>query len=147
MSGFEVLGLACAVFQTVSFAHEVFSTCKAFYDDKPPASLNELEHYASGMSNASSQMTEDFKNGPKTFGANYVVSKDLEAAVKRSGDVAGKLEVEVTEILSSRKAGSVGHSFRTFIKYKKRKSALKELGQSLSQCQRLVDALVSAENL
>ncbi|RTE71745.1 hypothetical protein BHE90_013849 [Fusarium euwallaceae] len=55
MSGFEALGLACCVFQTISFTRETASVCKAIYQgQKTPDSM--LEENAAAMIQAADEV-------------------------------------------------------------------------------------------
>ncbi|UPL00112.1 hypothetical protein LCI18_011046 [Fusarium solani-melongenae] len=100
MSGFEALGLACCVFQTISFTRETASVCKAIYHgQKTPDSM--LEENATAMIQATNEVKASCR----------VISTPEERCLANiAGEcakTAKKLEEEVQKITKLHKKGDL----------------------------------------
>ncbi|RSL91717.1 hypothetical protein CEP52_014152 [Fusarium oligoseptatum] len=91
MAGFEALGLACCVFQTISFARETASVCKAIYQgQKTPDSM--LEENATAMIQAADKVKASCRMISTPEG------KCLANIAGKCAETAKKLEEEVQKI-------------------------------------------------
>ncbi|KAF5235685.1 hypothetical protein FAUST_6916 [Fusarium austroamericanum] len=98
MSGFEALGMACTVFQTISFAHETTRFCKDIYrGQKTPDSI--LEENASAMIQAADR-TKAF-----CMAATTPEEKCLIDVAKECTSAAAELLDEVRKITELHKKG------------------------------------------
>lgn len=61
MSGFEALGLACNIFQTITFAHDTFIICRAIYNGQQTPDSS-VEEKAAAMIKASLQVEASCDN-------------------------------------------------------------------------------------
>ncbi|KAH6994657.1 hypothetical protein EDB82DRAFT_537513 [Fusarium venenatum] len=98
MSGFEALGMACAVFQTISFAHETTLFCRDIYrGQKTPDSV--LEENASAMIQAADRVKAFCKAAATPH------EKCLIDVAEKCTSIATKLSSEVENITELHKKG------------------------------------------
>lgn len=127
MSGFEALGLACCVFQTITFTRETASVCKAiYYGQKTPDST--LEENATAMIHAADEVK-----------ASCRVISTPEANL---ADIAGKcaktakqLEQEVQKITKLHKKGDMMAAVQARTRSLWKRRQIEELDNTLHRYQ------------
>ncbi|KAL2677340.1 hypothetical protein Neosp_011109 [[Neocosmospora] mangrovei] len=126
MSGFEALGLACCVFQTISFTRETASVCKAIYHgQKTPDSM--LEENATAMIQAADQVKASCS----------VIStpeeKSLANIAGKCAEAAKKLEGEVQKITKLHNKGDFAAAMRARARSLWKKREIEELDDTLNR--------------
>ncbi|KAL6915455.1 hypothetical protein FSHL1_006905 [Fusarium sambucinum] len=128
MSGFEALGMACAVFQTISFAQETTLFCMDIYrGQKTPDSV--LEENASAMIQTANRVQAFCK------AATTPQEKCLIDVAEKCTSVATKLSFEVEKIteLQRKGKGNVAVALRGALKSWSKKNKMNDLGNNLRQ--------------
>ncbi|EEU44552.1 uncharacterized protein NECHADRAFT_85212 [Fusarium vanettenii 77-13-4] len=126
MSGFEALGLACCVFQTISFTRETASVCKAIYQgQKTPDSM--LEENATAMIQAADEVKASCS----------VIStpeeKCLANIAGKCAEAAKNLEGEVQKITKLHKKGDFPAAMRARARSLWKKREIEELDDTLQR--------------
>jgi hypothetical protein len=100
MSGFEALGLACCIFQTISFAHETTGVCMAIYrGQKTPDSM--LEERATAMIQAAEGVKASCR------GTSTPEEQCLVDTAQKCATTATELAGEVQKITKLHKKGDL----------------------------------------
>ncbi|OBS25992.1 hypothetical protein FPOA_06522 [Fusarium poae] len=126
MSGFEALGMACAVFQTISFAHETTLFCMDIYRGQKTPDLV-LEENASAMVQAADRVKVYCK------AAATPQEKCLIDVAQKCTSVATKLSVEVKKIteLHRKGKGNLIVAARSVLQTWRKKNKLNDLDNNL----------------
>jgi hypothetical protein len=126
MSGFEALGMACAVFQTISFAHETTLFCMDIYRGQKTPDLV-LEENASAMVQAADRVKVYCK------AAATPQETCLIDVAQKCTSVATKLSVEVKKIteLHRKGKGNLIVAARSVLETWRKKNKLNDLDNNL----------------
>ncbi|VUC22897.1 unnamed protein product [Clonostachys rosea] len=150
MSGFEVLGLACNIFQTLSFAHETAKICIDLYrgQKSPDADIQEM---ARSMAETAKKVTDMCRNNKAldkdiakiTSGCqNCVLDKEIAHIAKTCTDIASQLESEVGKITSLETSGNLLLTLKARSKSLWKKTKLEDLNKSLGSCRAQMQTLL-----
>ncbi|CAG9992097.1 unnamed protein product [Clonostachys byssicola] len=139
MSGFEILGLACAIFQTISFAHETLNVCIALYDrQKTPD--DEVEDIANSMVVAAEKVTsicdenQQLKKEISQIAAdckNDALGEEIARIAKECIKIASQLKSEVGKITSLAAKGDFLITMKAASMSLWKKPKLKKLNENL----------------
>ncbi|KAF5005655.1 hypothetical protein FDECE_7911 [Fusarium decemcellulare] len=135
MSGFEALGMACSVFQTISFAHETIRLCRDIYrGQKTPDST--LEENATAMIQASDQVKASFHatTTPEEQCLMNVAEKCTKAATKLSN--------EVQKITKLQQKGHLFAAVHSGVRSLWKRSEMKDLDDSLRRYTEIMQTLL-----
>ncbi|PKK54026.1 hypothetical protein CI102_1264 [Trichoderma harzianum] len=127
MSGFEILGMACAVMQVISFAHELCTFCKDIYDGRPTIDTHR-EATAASMKSASEGLNIYFQS----FSPRDDDQKVLVDISEKCMATAKELHTEAPKATAYHKPGSIKKSFGAFFKFGRHKKKIAELADALS---------------
>jgi hypothetical protein len=127
MSGFEVLGMACAVMQVISFAHELCTFCKDIYDGRPTVDTHR-EANAASMILASEDLHIYFQSFSPRDGDQKVLVNIAEKCIA----TAKELHTEAMKATAYHKPGNIEKSFRAYFKFRRHKKKIEELTDALS---------------
>ncbi|KAI8714865.1 NACHT domain-containing protein [Fusarium sp. LHS14.1] len=124
MSGFEALGLACCVFQTISFTRETANVCKAIYQgQKTPDSM--LEENATAMIQAADEVKASCRL------VSTPEEKSLANIAEKCAEAAKNLETEVQKITKLHKKGDFPSAMRARARSLWKKREIEELDDTL----------------
>ncbi|KAF7561149.1 hypothetical protein G7046_g2983 [Stylonectria norvegica] len=132
MSGLEALGLACNIFQVISFAHETISICKRVYQDGSPCP--DLTINATHLDSMAAQV--------QALGPTGKLAKDeqqLLDVAKACQRIAADLNDEITIIVGQSNKGNVAATLKTAVKMKWRRRRLEAMEKKLADAQRLME--------
>ncbi|KAF7547599.1 hypothetical protein G7Z17_g7633 [Cylindrodendrum hubeiense] len=132
MSGIEALGLACNIFQVISFGREVIDIAKRLYRD---GSLDEsLAEHSVFLDNISShiQAVEILGNNAKKH------EKDLVQIAEKCKIASRDLREEIVFILGQSAKGSLARTLKVAAKTTWRKRRLDRLEKDLSNAEKLM---------
>ncbi|CAH0045714.1 unnamed protein product [Clonostachys solani] len=151
MSGFEVLGLACTIFQTISFAHETLNICIALYHNQktPDADIEEI---ARSMVVAAEKVTticdKNNKNLNKDISQiasgcnNDTLGQEIARIARECTKIASRLKSEVEKITSLDASGNLLITLKVASMSFWKKPKLKKLNESLCSCREQMQALL-----
>ena len=145
MSGLEAFSIACSVMQTVSFAKEVYTGCKAFYDNKP-ADLDALEKYAKGMAGLVQGLLP-YVNSTVTSPPQDELNRSLASAALECQEISSQLEDQLRYVLTETKKGRKwAQAVSKYVRQRRRKDVMAALEQRLARCQSLLDSLIASKH-
>ncbi|KAI9172678.1 hypothetical protein HJFPF1_02188 [Paramyrothecium foliicola] len=137
MSGLEALGLACNIFQVLSFAGETVSLCKAIYNGEatPDGKLQEKSQL---MIEAANITAESARVGPSPNNQQLL---DIAAKCRRAAE---ELQSEVFVVTQNRQKsqGSVVKTVRVWTKLAWNRKKLQRLDNSLQDYSKLMEATI-----
>jgi hypothetical protein len=127
MSGVEILGMACAVMQVISFAHELCTFCKDVYDGRPTVDTHR-EATAALMKSASEDLHMYFQSFSPQDGDQKVLVDIAEKCMA----TAKELHTEALKATAYHKPGSIKKSLYAYFKFRGHKKKIAELTGALS---------------
>jgi len=127
MSGIEALGFVCNIMQTISFAHETVTLCKAIYQGRHPDAYL-IENAASLAALSAQVQTHYQKMKPQTTD-----EWNLSNIASKCNITARALEEEVQFITDHQTKGNLAATLRIAVKMNWRKSRLERLEKSLRE--------------
>jgi hypothetical protein len=151
MSGFEVLGLACAIFQTINFAHETLNICIALYD-KQKTPDDEVQEMANSMVVAAEKVTSICDKNSKRLNKeitqiasncnNGALGEEITRIAKECTKIASLLKSEVEKITRLDASGNFLITIKAASMSLWKKSKLKRLNENLSSYREQMQALL-----
>ncbi|CAM1508987.1 Fc.00g027260.m01.CDS01 [Cosmosporella sp. VM-42] len=134
MSGLEALGVACNIFQVISFTHESISLCKRVYRDGSPCpSLSENSALLGTFSNQIQNLA------PPTKAKWSKDEQQLVDVASRCQKLATDLQEEINFIVGQVKQGSLATTLKIAAKTNWRKRRLDTLEKKLGDVQKLME--------
>ncbi|CAH0028234.1 unnamed protein product [Clonostachys rhizophaga] len=151
MSGFEVLGLAHSIFQTISFAHETLNICIALYDKQKTPDA-EVEEIASSMVVAAEKVTAICDKNKKALTKeiaqiasgckNDSLGEEIAQIAKECTKITSQLKSEVEKITRLDTSGNFLITIKAASMYLWNKAKLKKLNETLCYYREQLKALL-----
>ena len=132
MSGLEALGVACNIFQVISFGHETINLCKRVYQNGSPCC--DLSDNAAQL-NAFSSQIKKFSIPSKPTRED----QQLHNVASKCQKVSADLLEEIVFITGHTKKGSLKATLKVAAKTNWRKRRLDTLEKKLADVQRLME--------
>ncbi|KAH6892523.1 hypothetical protein B0T10DRAFT_295192 [Thelonectria olida] len=134
LTGFEALGAASAVLQVISFSSSVIRQCYKIYDGRPMPE-NELEEYATRMSDAASRVQSRCRAMPQ----QTPDEKKLADIAQNCIDAAQGLQAEAKLVTSWHQKGKLLKAFFAAIRASKHRNKIERLEKSLAGCKEVME--------
>jgi GTP-binding protein EngB required for normal cell division len=150
MSGFEVLGLACSIFQTISFAHETLNICTALYHNQEPLDAN-VEEVVSSMIVAAEKVTAICDKNKRLNDdiaqivsgcKNDALGEEIARIAKKCTKIASQLKLEVAKITRLQGGRKLWNTTRVAFLSSLKKSKLEKLNENLCSYREQMQALL-----
>lgn len=133
-TGLEAIGTASAVIQLISFAATVVSLSFKIYDGRPTPE-NELEEYATKMSDAANRV----QTRAKQVSQVSVEEKRLFQVAQECVAAAEGLKKEAQSITKGYQKGKALKAIRAAFRARNGKKKMQELNLSLERCKRIME--------